>query len=151
MITAVNIDAGKGGQVRVFCGTLAQVPVPYGERARSAGSGRQLDELPPGQGSAGDLGRAGERIPMFNLINRWAAKHLALPEPLKSAVAEGRVARNFAADGQAVFVLAPDCPDRAAIVRAIETHSTWQLWIAQAEGVLVGLAVVSLACFAFAG
>jgi hypothetical protein len=33
MITAVNIDGGKGGQVRVFCGTLAQVLVPYGESA----------------------------------------------------------------------------------------------------------------------
>ena len=88
---------------------------------------------------------------MFNLTNCWAAKHLPLPEPLKSAVAEGRVARSFPRDGQAVFVLAPNCPDRAAIVRAIETHSTWQLWMAQAEGVVVGLAMVSLAYFAFAG
>ena len=88
---------------------------------------------------------------MFNLTNRWAAKHLPLPEPLKSAIAEGRVKRTFARDGQAVFVLAPDCPDRAAIVRAIETHSTWQLWVAQVEGVVVGLAVVSLAYFPVAG
>ena len=33
MITAVNIDGGKGGQVGLFCGTLAQVLVPYGESA----------------------------------------------------------------------------------------------------------------------
>jgi hypothetical protein len=32
MITAVNIDGGKHGQVWPFCGTLTQVLVPYSER-----------------------------------------------------------------------------------------------------------------------
>ena len=60
------------------------------------------------------------------MLHRFTGKYVPMPSALRAAVVAQDVALSIMRDGSVAYVIRPNCPNRQAVVAAIETRTRWR-------------------------
>ena len=61
------------------------------------------------------------------MLHRFTGKYVPMPSALRAAVVAQDVALPIMRDGSVAYVIRPNCPNRQAVVAAIETRTRWEM------------------------